>query len=453
MAIISFLSCDDYVDIEPRGSAIAASLEDINALLDNAMVGAQTVNILPSLLSDNLQLEDPLLELASSDINSTFITNAYNLEPLFFTRNETDLTWATLYRSIGHFNNIIAVLQEMDVAELSAEDNALRMQYLGEAKVHRAYGYFYLVNIYGVHYGLPEASNSESGVPLLTVFGDDMASLERASVNEVYEFIWTDLNNALPFLPNRNISIDRASSAAASGLLGEVEMHRGNYEAALSNLNDALAINNTLIDYKVDTRTTGIDNPEGILLKTSRIPSLAISFNTVALGTFSDELLAIVDRDNDLRFAPDIVAENEFGNFGIANDAFEFNLGVTVPRLMLFKAECLARGGNFTAAMDVVNDLREKRFETSFVAAGNHMLTATNQEEALAHIMEETRREFNVSGQRFFDVKRLNAIENAGISLTRNGTVYAPNSINWAAPIAAAVINTSNGQIKQNERE
>ena len=99
--------------------------------------------------------------------------------------------------------------------------------------------------------------------------------------------------------------------------------------------------------------------------------------------------------------------------------------------------------------MDAINTLRAKRFNASF----DHKLTATTKEEAIKHVLEERSREFNTNGMRFFDIKRLNAIENAGISLTRGAVTYGPNSINWEMPIDPKIINSSNGQIKQNPRE
>lgn len=437
-------ACDEYVDIEPRGSAVASTLEDANALLDNARTLSFYNNNLPALLSDNLQIVAERLPILESDILSEQLPKIYNLQDVFYKGIEEDLTWSSHYVTIGKINNIIELLENIDT------DDVLKNQYIAEAKVHRAYHYFYLVNTYGVHYGLPQASEANSGVPILTVFSDDSVSLERATVNQVYEFILNDLNTALPFLLENVISRDRASRAAGLGLLAEVEIHKGNYEEALMHINDALAYNSRLIDYNNVRRLPpiSISNIENIFSKSTQ--NVRIDFRT-SLSTYSQELVDITDTTNDLRFAK-FVAQNSFGGFQL-NRSYVFNVGVTVPKLMLYKAECLARSGSFTEAMDVINSLREKRFATSFVASGSHIISAANVDEALAHIIDESRRELHISGLRFFDVKRLNAIENAGISLTRNGTTYTPNSINWAAPISENIINTSNGQITQNTRE
>ena len=453
--LFNLQSCDDYVDIEPKGSAIASTLEDINLLLDDAnRLSSLLGNSIPVLLNDNLQVEDETLAITASSLESSFISNIYNLEPQFHIANQTDEVWASHYETIGTMNYILEVLDGIDT------DNSLKNQYIAEAKVHRAYHYFKLVNVYGVHYGLPEASQAGSGVPILTVFSDDTVSLVRASVNEVYDFILNDLNEALPFLEESVISNDRASKASGQGLLAEVEMHRGNYNIASGLIDDALAFNNNLIDYNTDLIASypprGIANPESLFSKTSDVllnfDRSGGVFSLQVFSTYSNELIAITDTASDLRFVS-LTQENAFGNFALTNTAARYEVGVTVPRLMLFKAECLARNNDFTAAMNLVNQLRAKRFDADIVSFGGHILTASSKEEALQHIMDETRREFHVTGLRFFDIKRLNAIENAGISITRKGKTYTANSINWAVPISESVLETSNGQISQNPRE
>ncbi|WP_303315327.1 RagB/SusD family nutrient uptake outer membrane protein [Flavivirga abyssicola] len=449
-------SCDDYVDIEPKGNAIASSLDDVDQLLGNASaLSFELGNAIPNLVHDNIQLSEAEIVTAGNSRESDFIDNIYQLEPIFYEGTQTDLGWSRHYISIGYTNHILEVLEGIDT------DDPLKNVYEGEAKVHRAYHYFQLVNVYGVHYGLPQAAESGSGVPIVTVFSDDIVPISRNTVNEVYDFIVQDLEDAIAALPNINGTNNRPSKAAALGLLAEVYLHMGDYEKALLNAEDALSINSTVLDYNTDlidffgllSLPTDIDNPENILMKEAFVLTAfdPRTFEEIIFSGYSDELLSISDVDNDLRFL--FTIENPNTGNTVLSDEYIFELGITVPKLLLIQAECLARTGDFEEAMNVVNELRANRFEASFVATDGHLLTAANADEAIAHIIDESRREFHVSGKRFFDIKRLNAIENAGISLTRGDITYAPNSINWAMPISENVINTSNGQIQQNLRE
>ncbi|WP_346883877.1 RagB/SusD family nutrient uptake outer membrane protein [uncultured Algibacter sp.] len=454
LVLFSVIACDDYVDITPRGNAIVTTLDEVNFLLNDAETIASNsrTSDIPSLISDNIELVDSKIALASSDPTLRSIASIYNLEPVFYDANLQDQGWQKHYEIIGLANYILETVET-----ISTDDEALKNQYAAEAKVHRAYHYFTLVNTYAPHFGLPEANVDGSGVPLLTVFSDDSVPINKSSVNDIYDFVLQDLEEAIPFLTETVESNDRASRASALGLLAQVHFHMGNYTEAITNANDALAISAMLFDYNTDLVPAFFggsfppnltDNTEVTLLKTGNVPSFRF---TEAFADYSDELVALSDVDNDLRFSFNQFDES-IGKYVLFTD-FEYQLGVTTPKVLLIKAESLARTGSAGEAMDIVNLLRSKRFKASFVTAGNHLLTAANDAEAIQHVIDEARREFHVAGQRFYDIKRLNAIENAGISLTRGGVTFAPNSINWAVPIGQREIDRSNGQITQNPRE
>ena len=94
-------------------------------------------------------------------------------------------------------------------------------QIIAEAKFLRAFFYFELVRYYG---GVPlyvhEVSNAEE------------ASLQRATVDEVYAQIIMDATEAAATLPPKARELGRASKAAAHMLLGYVYLTQKNYPAA-----------------------------------------------------------------------------------------------------------------------------------------------------------------------------------------------------------------------------
>lgn len=449
VAFLFFQACDDYVNIEPKGLAIASTLEDIDLIL-NSGAELSTVNgSIIALVNDNVEVPNAILEEAARIFDSRPIPSIYNLQPLYYTAPLQDDTYNTYYNIIGRANYALELLDQNQ-----ENNNGLRNSLRGEALLHRADAYFRLVNIYGHHYGLPEASEPESGVPLITVFANAEVALNRSSVNEVYDFILTDINDAIGLLPEISNSNDRPNLTAAYGLLAEVKLHQGDYAEALQNADEALSGTATVLNYNSigNFLPRGNDNIEVILLKTSGpITFFNNVFATITASIYSEELVSLSDEENDLRLTKFTQIDPETEQYTI--EIGEFQLGVTVPKILLLKAECLARSGDFSTAMQLLNDFRENRFRNSFVASGGHILTATNNDEAIAHIMAERRREFNLNGERYFTIKRLNAFENGNISLTRGANTYAPNSINWAAPFSELVINTSTGQIKQNLRE
>ncbi len=454
IAFFQVLSCDDFVDIQPKGFAIANSLRDVDLLLNNAGLVTEGSNQIASLLNDNIQLTTEELEFLNTTRSTSFTSNIYNLEPIFFGSDQADDTWNLNYEQIGLANFALQTLEEIET------DDPLKLVYEADARMNRAYNYFVLVNTYGPHYGLPEAAVAESGVPILTRFADESVSLVRSSVNEVYDLIIEDLEVAIASLPREVFTSNRPNRAAALGLMAEVRLHTGDYEDALSLALEALESNNTLIDYE-EAQSIGfgrlpelIRNPENFFAKAVIVlPVNGGTFNAsgISLTAYSQDLLDITDRDNDLRFAF-LLQDPVTANF-VHQEDFNFEIGVTVPEVMLIAAECYARTGDITNALALVNRLRSFRFNSDFVSAGNHILTANDNIAAIQTVLDERRREFNTNGHRFYTIKRLNALESANISLARESNTYTPNSINWAVPIAQNVVLNSDGQITQNTRE
>lgn len=454
MAGVLLSSCDDYVDIQPRGKAIVETLDQVNDLLEagNFLSGTYGNSNEIQLISDNIKMLDEDVAWAESNSYRRYYAAIYRLDDIFFRANEEDNLWDAHYSCIGNANYILQVLPDLE------GDENLKNQYKAEALTHRAHAYWRLVNLFGVHYGLSQAVDEESGVPIILDYSNQEESIVRQSVNNVYELIVEDLTTAIPLLNEGRPFIDRINKAAAQAMLARVYLHMGNYSEALTQANAALSHNSNLIDYDAVSGAlpTGINNPEYVLMKEMYMISTGDYPNWKNAGTFTDELLALFpDKDIDLRVAKmcgrDIEGNYVWGiDYGSSVDC---PLGVTVPELLLIKAECLARDNKATEAMDALNTLRAKRFSAAAVASDLHLLSAANQTEAIAHVIDERRREFHVLGMRFFDMKRLNALHDAGLSLTRGDVTWTANSINWALPIGEAVIITSDGSIKQNPRE
>lgn len=141
--------------------------------------------------------------------------------------------------------------------------------------------------------------------------------------------------------------------------------------------------------------------------------------------------------------------------------------GPTVAEMLLIKAECQARQGNFGDAMNTVNQLRAKRMDAE---AGAEIinLSAASKEEAVRKILEERRREMPFS-MRWFDIRRLNNNEDANDDVPVLKREFYPytsagilgkepvktytlekNSRRFAQPILNSEIESSLGAIQQN---
>lgn len=139
-----------------------------------------------------------------------------------FTWNEStqlfDFMWTGAYLGINRANTLI------DRLEASALSDAVKNQYIGQAKFLRALLYFDLVKAYG-------------GVPLHIkgTFDTSETGLPRSTTAETYAQIIADLQDAEVRLAPFNAAHQKAGKAtlgSARGLLAKVYLQMGNWSAA-----------------------------------------------------------------------------------------------------------------------------------------------------------------------------------------------------------------------------
>lgn len=129
----------------------------------------------------------------------------------------------------GHYNSIGAANQALQALETAAIDAATKNKLRGEVRFLRAYLYFNLVRMYG-------------GVPLVvrvpadaTDANDDPAFQTRATVDQIYAAIISDLQYASRTLPLRTAAaVGHATKGAAQGLLAKVYMYRSDWPKVLA---------------------------------------------------------------------------------------------------------------------------------------------------------------------------------------------------------------------------
>jgi tetratricopeptide (TPR) repeat protein len=461
--LLTNTACEKYVDIEQRGVATAASISDLRQILNDEIALGY---------GNELFFSDEIGQIPLGTYNSIIMQSArraYGFEDYIYNELETDNDWAGLYKTIGVANY---VLQNVDILpDPTNEGDVVK----GEALVHRAYCYFFLVNLYAKNYTEATAV-TEPGVPLLKTFGDPDASLKRATVKEVYDQIIEDLNNAKDLLPvSSNFNI-KPNKVAALAFLSKVYLQMGKYDLARDNASAALELNSTVLDYntlpvadvvldqnfanieKFSVRPAERKNPEMIFYSWSQFsvdlgplfsgsilsmsPSVS-PYIIVTSDSFVTPAILALGNPYDIRFKNMIFTFEGRQRFvGIGNfisDGNAYSRGIDVPEVILIYAESLARTGDFNTAMTILNNFRAKRFFNT-APANAHILVAVNQAQAVQHILDERQREFMYRGKRMFDIKRLNAIHDANISVTHilpdNSTVTLnPNDNKWAIAI------------------
>ncbi|MDO5980352.1 RagB/SusD family nutrient uptake outer membrane protein [Flavivirga spongiicola] len=458
LVILSIFSgCDkEWLEIQPKGVLIPTAVNDYRLLLDQVEPGRYGDKISPGfatgysntdLMSDDFPMSDFNDEhyFGVTDVRrGTWADNIFEL-------NEEDPDWKNLYGQIYPAN---ITIEEVMTATNGTE--AEKLQLLAEAKVHRAYSYFALVNMYALHYG-PDAS-STPGVPL-RLDSSFKGDLSRVPVQKIYDLMVEDIKASisnLPDVPETRFHSHRPSKVSAYALLARVLLYMGLYDDALDAATESLKIKNTLIDYNVlgfsrnVLRLHDLENDIEVLWR-KQTPKIHASL------TASDELYNLYEAD-DLRQRLYIASIDYWGSpeEGYLLPAYTRRnyrgLGFTVAEMLLTRAECNVRLNNTGLAVGDLNLLREKRYIT-----GTHTpITSTDKDEVLDLVKKERRLELAGNGLRFFDLKRYNQFDNANISLTvtHNGTIHTlpPGGNNWAIPIAQKYI-VSTPEIGENIRD
>ncbi len=206
MTAMVFSSCRDYVEVDQPGKRTLKYTSDFQYILNNT-TNLESTFYYPELASDDIEIVDEEFISRMSDVDKY----AYAWADYIFI-DEEDRDWARLYKQVYICNEVITNVMSSAEGTESEKNNIM-----GQAKVHRAYAYYCLVNIYARQYDVATAS-SDPGVPLLTT-PDLFASLKRASVREVYDLILQDLEDATGLLPDLQDNSFMPSLAGTYGFL------------------------------------------------------------------------------------------------------------------------------------------------------------------------------------------------------------------------------------------
>lgn len=463
LLVITSLGCKKILDIKPASNASINPhlIKDFEQIMNNQDLASPNY-LTADMMNDDIMLSDKLLSTQST---SAYI-KAYRGWPAVWDATEIDIMYTTTYQLILQCNIV--------VDRINAAPDGTRAQkniVLAQAKINRAYYYFQLANLYGAGYNAATASQ-DLAVPLV-LKADAALQTSRATVQQVYDLILRDLQDALNTteLPDFGTDVIHPGRAAALALQARVNLFMANYAQALASANAALKIKSTLLDYNTFSLIDGSDPSSGVLNKPltlideTKDPeallvriSLDFDFYRFYVTPFiSDDLQALFTH-NDLRYVYNFSPPNNGARatyFLYNFSSMLFNYGIGVPEMLLTKAECLARQGDASGALVQLELIRKFRFsQADYVPLIN-----TGAENALKQVLDERRRElFLHGGLRLFDLKRLNVDSRFKKDIVRVSdtdghtiTTLKPGDPGYLVPFSPRVLN-SNPNIIQNPR-
>lgn len=433
-------SCGKYLSVKPdKKMVVPSTVQELQGILDyypfmNILCTAATETS-----SDNYYLTDEKFQALRND-QGRF---AYLWEPGMFI-NASD--WQNEYTVVYNANLVLEGLANIP----RTESNQNAWDYCkGSALVFRAKSFYEIAQVWTLAYDSSKAG-AELGIPLRLTSDFNVPS-KRSTLKETYDQIISDLKDAISLLPaTPPVHPYRPSKVAAYGLLARTYLTMQDYTEAKLYADSCLQLNNILLNYNnVNAGSVytflsyQFTNPED-MMHSSCTYGVGL---TIFRGNIDTILYNSYDSD-DLRksFYFGLRGDGSYYFKGSYDGGSYYN-GIATDEVYLIRAECLARQGNVSAALEDLNTLLENRWKTgTFIP-----LTADNPADALKLVLTERRKELVYRMLRFTDIKRLNQ-EGANISIERviNGQAYIlkPNDPRSALPIPMNVIKITG--MKQN---
>lgn len=505
-------SCNDFLDEKPRkGDGITLeTFEQLEALLSAKTEPLQRQglfdgNAAQRFMTDCYELTTDICDAGYENLldYTAFELNCF--QPKYTEELLSDTQWLCGFKNIYLANTILFYLDKVTGGTPEQRATLAKRAYF-----IRAYNYYELANCYCVPYC--EANLNELGLPI----NEDINYKEeyfRASLKEVYEFIESDLKQALdlstPLIEGGVRKVWRENSALVNGFAARLYLTKGDYATAKMYAEKALDHESDLADYNnpaeiaADMAEDGNgDLHESNTWYTTTQYELEALYAATAQRSYyrrnnfteswtipSQKFLDSFNKDYDMRYKyfyyEDFVplSIDGWGIFYEFTDIIpgysyfssnDYDSGPSVSEMILIKAESMARQGQWSEALNYLNtNFRPYRIAQD-APANVKNLSATNKDEAIAVILKERMFEFPFT-LRWHDIRRCNFNDdsNDDITITRSfyeidpGGVHAPlydnvveyklgpnsNKYTYTMAIPAKEVTVSKGTIEQNRYE
>jgi len=440
-ALVLFCGCKKYLAVKSDNSLVTpTTLNDLQSLLDDALYMNYSTPSFGAVSSDDYFISDDTYQSLNP-----LKQHVYRWSPYEY-RYPSD--WGDAYQAVYSAN---LCLERVALITPSLNETAQWNEVKGAALLYRSWYFAELSWLFSKAWDAAAAA-SDPGIVLR--YGTDFnVPSVRSTVKDCYDRIIADTREAVLYLPDYPQQLTRPSKGAAYGLLSRVYLSMRLYDSAGYYASLALELTSSLMDYNDPAAVdVNADNPFAkfnaeTVFYTTMIYTPLEMYHPVYGNALVDTVLYSSYEGNDLRRTAFFTASGNYQQFK-GNYAADYRLfsGIATDELLLTRAECFARTGNVTAALEDINLLLSKR-----MLAGSFIpVTAGTREAVLAVILKERRKELLFRGSlRWMDIKRLNK-ENANISMERsvNGEHFTlpPNDKRYALQLPADVIETSGMQ-------
>lgn len=441
IGIFTICSCTDYLDVKSDYSVVIPSkVSDYQAMLDRAsnLMNARSPFSLMMIGAEEFEVESAVWHafpiysnLYQQKFGYIWADDIYN--------GDMGVDWNSGYARILELNIVLDGLTRMPA---DMKKNLDWKTAYGSALFRRSRTFYNLAQAFCKPYDITKLE--QPGLPL-RLESDVTIHSTRATLGETYDQIIGDMLMALDHLPYQSEVTTRPSKVAAYGFLAQAHLQMGEYEQALSYVNQALDMQSDLIDFaELDVQKDfpfeddfGSSNKEIVYFEVSTTV-LLMHQNFMHVSADLLDLYTSADLRMQVFFNKNTAGKTVFRGDYTGGLGLPFT-GIYTGELYLIKAECEARLGRDEAALTTLNTLLENRFNADF-----EKVSGLGGENLLSYILDERRRELCFKGSRWNDLRRLNNDPRFAVTIRReiDGQIYEllPNSPKYVWPIPDEVI-------------
>jgi hypothetical protein len=259
-AVTLFAGCKKFLERPPEGQLKEEEAFKDEAGLLNFLNGEYTLVGDNDFLGGRIQsLTDALADQLDGSRYSGDYAEIFKRQNSIF-GGTRDNMYRKGYRIINVAN---IVLSKMDLVADANKNNVK-----GQALLFRALAHFELVRLFAQPWGY-SADNSHYGIPLRTEVL--IASIQRATVKQVYDQIIADLKEAETLLPAAVLKNYKATKWAAKALLARVYFQMNDNTNAYTYANDVVTNGGFVLDNNYTNRFSLGLSTEGIMVIANEI--------------------------------------------------------------------------------------------------------------------------------------------------------------------------------------
>lgn len=447
ISVLCLSSCDDKLDIVPKGETTLTTVDDLETLLN------QVYNLDES-PGDLETLTNTCYASVSADLKGTYeyILASYDESVKREALRLTDVRYNTIYNYILNTNIVIAKTPE------AKGDSKQKKRIVAEARVVRGWLHFLIANIHAKQYDNESQAAGEGGIAYVDNI-NFQEQKKKISLKETYDRILEDCSDEVieKLYDNPTKVHQRVAKDFGYGMRALVLLQMKDYDRALIYANKALAINSVIED-RTETVSGGDwklswDHPSNYFFVYSRGPNTSIGYTMISKETVELFEEGDILMENYI-WDPDY-AEEYNGAYFNTSSANISNYGIRTEQIVYAAAECLIRQGKYDQGLKMVDRVREKRiYDYCYEPIINKALNPVDETEAMRLLERAKRVEMIYTVQNFLDLRRWNTEEKYKRTIVRDlgegeSVSLRPDSPLWVFPFPLDAVNR-NSSLTQN---